>query len=130
MKLEQRVIDMILGADAKALATNGDTGVHVVPVSTVMVMNDSIWLMNYFLGQTLRNIQTNPLISLVCWKGLAGYQIKGEVTYETSGSNFEQANTYITKNVPNRVLNGLLIISPMSVLDVTPTKTTAGVQIQ
>lgn len=130
MKLEQSVIDMILGADAKALATTGETGVHVVPVSTVLVVDDEIWLMNYFFGQTLRNIEGNKEVALACWKGLAGYQIKGEVEYQTSGPKFEKADAHITQNVPNRVLKGLLILSPRIVLDVTPTTATAGMRVQ
>lgn len=130
MKLEQRVIDMILEASAKAIATTGDTGVHVVPVSTILVVDDTIWLMNYFLGQTLQNVEANPEVSLACWKGLAGCQIKGTVAYETSGTNFEKANTYIVENVADRVLKGLLIMTPTQVLDVTPTAELAGQTIQ
>lgn len=130
MKLETRVIEMILGADAKALATTGELGVHVVPVSTILVVDDEIWLMNYFLGQTLRNIEANKEVALACWKGLAGYQIKGVVRYQTSGPEFEQADTYIAQNVANRFLKGLIILTPTSVYDVTPTTESAGVLIQ
>ncbi len=129
MKLEQFVVDMILSADAKALATHGDTGVHVVPVSTIKVVDGNIWLMNYFMGQTMRNIEVNSAVSLVCWKGLAGYQIKAETLYKTTGDEFDQAKAFVGEILPDRVLKGLLILVPTMVLDVTPTAEKAGIRV-
>ena len=120
MKLSPQVIEGILQADSKAFATNGKHGINVVPVSTIRIENNKILLMNYFLGKTLENIAENPHVALSCWKGLSGYQIKGTVEYLASGDKFEQARYWVKKNVSNRILKGLLIITPEKVYDVSP----------
>ena len=120
MKLSPQVIEGILQADSKAFATNGKHGINVVPVSTIRIENNKILLMNYFLGKTLENIAENPHVALSCWKGLSGYQIKGTVLYFKDGDVFEEAKDWVEKNVPNKTLKGLLIITPENIYDVSP----------
>ncbi len=120
MKLSPRMIDIVLHADSKALATTGPHGINVVPVSTVRIDGDNILLMNYFLKKTLDNIFEEPRLALVCWKGFDGYQIKGTVEYSESGDAFEEAYVWVEKNLKNRVLKGLIILKPESVYDVSP----------
>jgi len=120
MKLSPQVIEGILQADSKAFATNGKNGINVVPVSTIRIVDDKILLMNYFLGKTLDNIAENPHVALSCWRGLKGYQIKGTVLYVADGDIFEEAKEWVEKNVLNRKLKGLLIITPENVYDVSP----------
>ena len=90
MKLTQKMIDMIMSAEAKALGSLTTTSLNVVPVSTVKIIDDKIILVNYFMGKTLENIQRNPHVSLTCWKGLEGFQFKAEVDYTTDGEIFSQ----------------------------------------
>jgi len=120
MKLLPQIIEEILQTDSKAFATNGKHGINVVPVSTIRIVDDKILLMNYFLDKTLDNIKENPQVAISCWKGLKGYQIKGTVMYVTDGNVFEEAKGWVEKNVSNRVLKGLLIITPESVYDISP----------
>ncbi|MBP6913845.1 MAG: hypothetical protein KBC00_04555 [Candidatus Levybacteria bacterium] len=120
MEITPNVEDMILHAEGKALATYGKHGINVVPVSTVRIKDGKILLMNYFFKKTLDNIIDNKSISLSCWRGLEGYQIKGQVEYVDTGDQFEEARAWINNNVPNRILLGLLIILPIEIHNISP----------
>lgn len=120
MTLTPEIIETIVGSDNKALATMGKHGINVVPVSTIRVVENKILLMNYFLKKTLSNITENPHVALACWKGLTGYQIKGTVRYVDTGTQFQDAKDWVTKNVANRTLKGLLILTPKEVYEVSP----------
>ena len=121
MKMPDDVIDMVLTAEAKALSTIMENCAHVVPVSTVKMVDDKIMLINYFMGQTLKNIQVNPRVSLACWKGLNGYQIKATAEYVTEGDLFDQTVIWIREILPTRVVKGLLLLTPYEVYDVSAT---------
>lgn len=129
MGLPQNIIDILLNADGKALATTSDAGINVVPVSTIKIVDGKIWLINYFLGKTLENINRNSSVALACWKGLEGYQIKGKIEYVTYGRDFEQAREWIAEILPERFVKGLLIITPTAVYDVSAAVERAGKQI-
>lgn len=120
MHIDTPTREMVLNADSKALASYGTHGLNVVPVSTIRVLDDTIQLMNYFMGKTLENIHSEPKVSLTCWSGLTGCQIKGSVVYHESGDVFDEADAWITENVANRTLKGVLIITPLEVHTVTP----------
>ena len=120
MKLSQIFVDFILSAEGKALATIGSqTGVHVVPVSSVKIVGDEIILVNYFFGQTLRNITENPEVALACWKGLEGYQIKAQARHETEGELFDEVVVWIQDTIPGRVVKGVLILTPTKMFNVS-----------
>lgn len=120
MEFSQQVIDTVLEAESKALATTGSAGLNVVPVSTIYVVDGAVWLINYFFKKTLQNILETPTVSLVCWKGFVGYQIKGNVLYVTEGPSFEKAKTMVAETLPDRIVKGVLIITPEEVYDIAP----------
>lgn len=120
MTLPQTVVDLLLDADCKALATSGPAGLNVVPVSSITIVEGKIWLMNYFFKKTLTNILTEPTVSLVGWKGMEGYQVRGHVSYIEEGSVFEEARTWVKERLPDRVLKGLLVITPEAVHNISP----------
>ncbi len=120
MELSSKIIDALLHAGGKALATSGKNGVNVVPVSTVRVENGKILLMNYFFKKTLENILEQPQVALAFWSGLEGYQVKGPIEYVDSGTVFEDAKKWITDNVADRTLLGLLILTPAEIHNVSP----------
>lgn len=122
--MEAHVETFILSADSKALATYADGSINVVPVSSITVVDGTIWLINYFMEKTLSNIQQNPEVSLVCWRKMLGYQIKGTVSYETEGERFDRAIAWIHEILPDRVVKGLLILQPKEIYDISPAKNT------
>lgn len=121
MDLSQEVIDTILSADNKVLATSGPHGVNAVPVSTVFVRDGRIWLVNYFFKKTAENIQSNDRVAFTCWSGFeAAYQIKGKVEYVTAGDDFEEIQQWAAETYPDRRVNALLKITPEEVYDISP----------
>ena len=125
--MEQHIETFILSVEAKALATHSDTGINVVPVSSLMVKDGTIWLINYFMDKTLSNILSNNHVALVCWRKMMGYQIKGEARYVTAGTEFDEAVLWIHSILPDRVVKGLIILTPKEIYDISPTKDTREV---
>lgn len=123
MNIDEQVEKFILSAEAKALATYNKE-INVVPVSSIKVVDGKIWLINYFMDKTLSNILENNKASLVCWKKMMGYQIKGSVEYKTEGDDFNDAVLWIKEILPKRIVKGLLILTAEEVHDVSPTKDT------
>ena len=129
MKLTNKIIEVVLNAEGKALATSVPNCLHVVPVSTVKIVEDKIVLVNYFMGKTLENITENPHVSLACWRGLEGYQIKGDIEYMTSGTLFIEITKWIKKTLPDRTVQGILLLTPQEVYDVSATANKPGEKI-
>jgi len=128
--IEHKITDFIMNAEAKALATfSPEYGLNVVPVSTITVKDEKIILMNYFMGKTLHNIKDNPTVSLACWKGLEGIQIKANVEYQNGGTLFEEMKQWIAETLPSRVLKGILILTPTEIFDTSASAEKAGTKI-
>jgi predicted pyridoxine 5'-phosphate oxidase superfamily flavin-nucleotide-binding protein len=122
--MEKHIEEFILSAEAKALATYSNDNLNVVPVSSIKIIEGKIWLINYFMDKTLSNILGNRSVALVCWRKMMGYQIKGVVSYVTSGQDFDEAVKWIKSVLPDRVVKGLIIITPNEIHDISPTKDT------
>ena len=130
MKLSISCEEFILQADAKALATFGSqSGVHVVPVSTIKLVEGEIVLVNYFMGQTLKNITENPEVALTSWKGLAGYQIKAKARYEDKGELFDSVVTWVGNILPERIVKGVVILTPTIIFDISADAEKAGKEV-
>ena len=119
MKLTQEQQIILLNAEAKALATSTKNDVNVVPVSSVKVVENNIWLIDYFFDKTLKNIKENPNVALTFWIGLRGFQLKASTTYLTKGNDFEKATQWISEIHPNRIVKGLLILSLKEIFDIS-----------
>jgi uncharacterized pyridoxamine 5'-phosphate oxidase family protein len=119
MKLPQESISILLNAEAKALATVWNDDINVIPVSSVKVVENEIWLINYFFGKTLTNIKQNPNVAFTFWKGLKGYQVKAKTNYLTEGEKFKKAVDWISKIHPNRIVKGLLVLNTIAVFDIS-----------
>jgi predicted pyridoxine 5'-phosphate oxidase superfamily flavin-nucleotide-binding protein len=122
--MEQHIEQFILSAESKAFATCADGGLNVVPVSSIKIVSGKIWLINYFMDKTLENIFKNENVALVCWRKMMGYQIKGTVSYMTAGEDFESALAWIKSILPERVVKGLIVLTPKEIHDISPTKDT------
>lgn len=116
MQLSNEQKNFILSCEAKALGTNGNE-INVVPVSSIFIREETIILCDYFMNKTAKNIVGNPKVSLSCWSGIAGIQIKGEASYHESGFLFEEIQEEITHLHPNRILKGIIIITPETIYD-------------
>lgn len=122
--MEKHIEEFILSAEAKALATYSNDNLNVVPVSSIKIMEGKIWLINYFMDKTISNILDNNNVAFVCWRKMMGYQIKGVISYVASGQDFDEAVKWIKSILPDRVVKGLIIITPNEIHDISPTKDT------
>lgn len=122
--MEKNIQDFIISAESKALATCSNDNLNVVPVSSIKIVDGKIWLINYFMDKTLSNILNNKNTALVCWRKMMGYQIKGHALYVTEGQDFDEAVKWIQEILPDRVVKGLIVITPNEVFDVSPGKNT------
>ena len=107
-------------AAAKALATNGPEGINVVPVSMIRVNENDIWLFDFFMDKTAKNAEAGEKAALTAWTDMVGVQIIAELQYVTSGSDFEEAVTWVKTQNASRVVKGLLILRPTKVYDISP----------
>lgn len=120
MTLTQIQKDIIINAQAKALGSlSPDNTMSVIPVSTVRIIEDDIILCNYYMHTTHENILSNPDVVLTCWSDSTGLELKGNVSYQDSGDLFEKMKSEIHSIDPEKTLNGVLIIKPLEVIDVS-----------
>ena len=117
--LPEEIKTILLNVEAKALATVINDEVNVVPVSSVKVVGNQIWLIDYFFNKTLLNIRQNPKVALTFWIGLRGYQIKAKTNYLTQGVEFDTAKKWISNIHPNRTVKGLLILETTAIFDIS-----------
>lgn len=129
MKLSNAITDILLNADGKALATAAPKYPNVIPVSTIKIVDEKIVLVNYFMGKTLENIQEDSNVSLACWKGLEGYQIKATATYAIEGETVTSIREWVAEILPDRKVRGVLILTPQEVYDVSATTGRTGVKM-
>lgn len=119
--MHEKIHEIIRNAEAKALATTGPAGLNVVPLSMVKVNDGStIWLFNFFMDKTVKNLAAEPFVALTCWSALRGVQIKGDATYTTSGTDFDAAANWVASQNPKRVIKGLIALVPTEIYDISP----------
>ncbi len=111
--------DTILSATGKALATSGPQGLNVVPVSVLKIEDDKIVLFDFFMNKSVANIKSNGQIALTCWQGLSGLQIKGDALYINTGLSYETQKEEMKRQFPDRNLNGLIVITPKEIYDIS-----------
>ena len=110
---------MLETAAAKALSTATADDINVVPVSMIRVNDDSIWLFNFFMDKTAKNLESNPTVALTAWTETKGVQLKAQVTYHTEGDDFEAAVAWVSEQNPSRVVKGLIVLTPTAVYDIS-----------
>lgn len=120
MRITPTVKTILETAPAKALATTCPEDINVVPVSMIRVNESNIWLFDFFMNKTVRNASASATCALTAWEGMKGIQIKGDISYITEGELFEEAVAWVKIQNPDRVVKGLLVITPTIVLDVSP----------
>lgn len=127
--LNEKIRQAILGAESKALGTSGPAGLNVVPVSVVEVVGDEIRLCNFFMGKTVENIRENDIVSLACWTGLRGVQVRARASVVDEGELFVDTTIQMKERFPERVLKALIVLTPTAVYDTSVGTGTAGTHI-
>ena len=96
-KMTKEIMDLFQKAPATVFATSSPDGKpNAVPIGAKKIIDDeTILISDQFFGKTLENMKANPRVSVTFWEGHNGYQIKGRVTIETSGTRFEETARWI-----------------------------------
>jgi predicted pyridoxine 5'-phosphate oxidase superfamily flavin-nucleotide-binding protein len=96
-KMSERMQKMLNKVPIAILATATPDGIpNAVPIGAKKIIDkETILISDQFFNKTLANMKANPKISLMYWEENAGYQLKGAVTIETTGSRFEETAQWI-----------------------------------
>ena len=112
VKLNGAVKDVVLKTKTFPFATCSAKGEpNVVPVGAFILQADdeTVWIVDNFMNKTIKNLKENPKVSVYAWNHECenSYQIKGDVTIETSGKDFEAARQIMwsmKKELPAKAL--------------------------
>ena len=114
-KLTQEMLDEMKKQGIFSFATASKDGVpNVVPVGMLIAGDDGkIWLVDNFLNKTLANLRENPKAAFYIWNPEAkeSYQIKGTVTIENSGADYEK-ETLPAKNLVKMDVEEVYYVTP------------------
>ena len=130
MTISAEIKSIIEGASSKALATHGPAGLNVVPVSMVRVTRNSVWLFNLFMDKTVRNVVAKHTVALVCWDGFTGAQLKATAEYVNDGDVFREAVRWVAAQNPERVVRGVLVLTPTACYDISADQKRAGILLE
>lgn len=111
---------LIENATSMALATNGEDGINIVPLSSWTVHEDKVLLYDFFMNKTAKNCKNNPKVALTCWNGFEGVQVKGVATYHTVGEIYTTSKEAMLRKFPDRTLKGIITVKIEKVYDVAP----------
>lgn len=70
---------------------------NVVPIGMLMLKDDeTVWITDNFMKKTLDNVKENPRATFYVWdpEQEKSYQIKGSITVEDSGADYEGAKKF------------------------------------
>ena len=91
----QEMVDELNATGIKSFATASKDGTpNVVPVGFLFMGPDgNIWVIDNYFKKTLQNLKENPKAAFFIWTRdfKESYQIKGSVTIESSGPDYEKA---------------------------------------
>lgn len=123
-KITQAMIEDMKKQGVFSLATCSKDGVpNVVPIGMLFVGDDGkVWVIDNFLKKTLANLRENPVASFYIWNPEAkeSYQVKGSVTIEDSGADYEKAVAFAHAKKETLPAKNLVKIDVSDVYYVTP----------
>jgi predicted pyridoxine 5'-phosphate oxidase superfamily flavin-nucleotide-binding protein len=96
---------------------------NVAPVATVqLVSDDTIRIGDNYMVKTLANVRENPFVALYFWDPdkKRCFQVKGTVTVETSGPDYEKIKKRIKEKGAHYPAKGLLVFSITEIYECTP----------
>lgn len=96
-QMTEKMVEMFEKVPVAILATANSNGMpNAVPIGAKKVIDkETILISDQFFNKTLANMKANPRVSLTYWDEHAGYQLKGPVIIETTGSRFEETARWI-----------------------------------
>lgn len=120
MILTQEITEFMKKAEQKVIATDGVAGINVIPLSMVEVINDRVVVYDCFMSKTRENLVTKQKVAMGFWTGFDGVQVKGVAEYYKDGEWFLQSVPKLAKMHPDRILIGVIVVTPEAVYDLVP----------
>jgi len=96
---------------------------NVAPMGAVFLIDpETIWIGNQFMKTTIKNVEENPRAALYVWgPGVKGcYKIKGDVSVESSGEDYEKMKDMVQKVKPHLHCKSLLVMKITGAYDCKP----------
>ncbi len=96
-QMTEKMIELLEKAPFAILSTASPDGIpNAVPIGAKKIIDkETILLSDQFFNKTLANMKANPRASLTFWEAHEGYQLKGSVTIEITGSRYEETAEWI-----------------------------------
>ncbi len=96
-QMTKRMKELFNKVPTAILATSSVEGIpNAVPIGAKKILDDeTILISDQFFDKTLTNMKKNVQVTVMFWEGYEGYQLKGKVVIETSGSRFEEAVRWV-----------------------------------
>jgi len=125
-KMTDRMKELFEKIPTVVLATaDSDGKPNAVPVGAKKILDDeTILISDQFFNKTLKNMKENNNVAVTFWEGHEGYQLKGSVVLEPSGSRYEETVRWIEElgNAAGFPLKskGIAILKIEEIYGVTP----------
>jgi len=121
--MPEKVIENIKAMKVVVVATVDDKGMsNAVPVGSIVIKDpETILIGDNFFKKTAENAKKpNFNVGVTSWVGMEGYQVKGQGTYLTEGSDYETMKQAIKSMNPNLPAKGCIVMRVTDVYDVAP----------
>jgi uncharacterized protein len=125
-EMTRRMKDLFDKVPAVVLSTASPDGIpNAVPVGSKKIIDDHTLLFSdQFFNKTLANIKDNPHVAVTFWEEQEGYQLKGRVSVETTGTRYEETARWI-EEMGNKIgfplkSKGVVIFSIEEIYGVSP----------
>jgi predicted pyridoxine 5'-phosphate oxidase superfamily flavin-nucleotide-binding protein len=115
-KFTEDMINIMENAQIFLISTADKNGVpNSVPVGARIVSDDEIFVVDYLMVKTRKNLEENPHATITAWVGDLhyGYQFKGIARVEESGEYFDKAVEIEKANAAN---GGLGLVTKAAVI--------------
>ena len=96
---------------------------NAVPIFWKKIINDeAILLVDNYMKMSKENLRGNSSVCLAFWDSETheAYKIKGNATYHTEGSVYEQGKSFIQSQKPEATPKGIVEIKVTEVYDIKP----------
>ena len=60
-----------------------------------VIDDETVYLSDQFFKKTLANVQANPKVAVLFWKGLEAYELHGTARYVNEGAEFEEQKAWV-----------------------------------
>ena len=74
--------------------TDGQPNSYIVAMKAV-IDDETVYLSDQFFKKTLSNLEENPKVAIIFWKGNEAYELYGTVRYVNEGAEFEAQKAWV-----------------------------------